>query len=187
MNLGNKLASVREAAHLSRAQLSALLAKKGHIVKTYTLCKWETGVSKPTVEAFLAICDICGVEDIQLTFSGQKRHLRLYDMPVSAGFGSYLDSGDYELIQADDSVPGTADYAVRVSGDSMTPRFMDRQIIFIHEQPVLDEGEIGIFLLNSQAYLKKLEKGFLVSLNSAYAPIPVQACDDFKVFGKVVG
>ncbi len=186
MDLGKRLSEVRENAKLSRAQLSELLKQKGFDVKTYTLCKWETGVSKPTVEAFLAICDICRVMDIRQTFAG-KRLLRLYNIPVSAGCGNYLEDGAYELIEVESTVPSSADYAVRVSGDSMTPCFVDRQIIFIHEQPTLEEGETGIFCLNNDAYLKKLGKSCLISLNPVYAPIPVREHDDFRVFGKVVG
>lgn len=186
MNLGSKLMEVREAANLSRAQLVDLLKKKGFDVKTYTICKWETGVSNPTVEAFLAICDICGVMDIRQSFIG-KRQLRLYDMPVSAGRGNYLEDSDYEMIEVDDLVPDSADYAVRINGDSMMPRYVEKQIVFVHEQPALDEGEIGIFCLNNDAYLKKLGKGCLISLNPEYSPILIQEYDDFKVFGKVVG
>lgn len=186
MDLGIKLSEVREAAKLSRAQLCELLKKRGMDVKPYTVCKWETGVSKPTVEAFLAICDICRVTDIRQTFVG-KRLLRLYDIPVSAGPGNYLDGSDYEMIEVDDLVPDSADYAVRVKGDSMVPRFVDRQIVFIHEQPDLNEGEIGIFCLNNEAYLKKLGRGCLLSINPAYEPIPIREYDEFRVFGKVIG
>lgn len=186
MNLGKKLLEVRESAKISRAQLVELLKEKGFDVKTYTISKWETGVSKPTIEAFLAICDICRVMDIRQTFA-DKRLLRLYDIPVSAGFGNYLDEGSYGMIEVDNTVPGLADYAVRVSGNSMIPRFVDQQIIFIHEQPSLEEGEIGIFFLNNETYLKKLGKGCLISLNSDYAPIPIQEYSSFRVLGKVVG
>ena len=186
MNLGKKLLEVRENAKISRVQLGSLLKEKGFDVKPYTIGKWETGVSKPTVEAFLAICDICRVIDIRQTFAG-KRYLRLYDLPVSAGLGNYLAGGGYSVIEVDGTVPRTADYAVRVSGDSMIPRFVDQQIIFIHEQPSLDEGEIGIFCLNNEAYLKKLEKSYLVSLNPAYEPIPISGSDNLHVLGKVVG
>ena len=186
MNLGKKLNEVREAAGITRARLADLLNEKGYDVKVYTIGKWETGASKPSVEVFLAICDICRVLDIRQTFAG-KRLLRLYDIPVSAGQGNYLDDAEYEMIEVDSTVPNSADYAVRVSGDSMMPRFVDRQITFIHEQSVLNEGEIGIFCLNGDAYLKKLEKGYLVSLNPAYPPIPIRDYDDLSVMGKVVG
>lgn len=186
MNLGKKLLEVRETAKISRAQMVKLLKERGFDVKTYTISKWETGVSKPTIEAFLAICDICRVMDIRQTFAG-KRLLRLYDIPVSAGLGNYLDDGSYGMIEVDNTVPSLADYAVRVSGNSMMPRFVDQQIIFIHEQSTLDEGEIGILFLNNDTYLKKLGKGYLISLNPEYDPIPIQEHGVFKVFGKVVG
>ncbi len=186
MNLAKKLFEVREAAGISRTQLSELLLDKGFDVKTYTICKWENGTSKPTVEAFLAICDICQVVDIRRTFS-EQRLLRLYDIPVSAGKGNLLLDGGYDMIEVESTVPESADYAVRISGDSMMPRFVDKQIVFVHEQPVLDEGDIGIFYLNNEAYIKKLGKGCLISLNPAFAPISIQEYDEFKVLGKVVG
>lgn len=184
--LGKKLLQVREGAKLSQGQLVALMKKRGIDVRAYTISKWETGISKPSVEAFLAICDICRVEDIQHTFAG-KRLLRLYNIPVSAGPGNYLEGNDYEMIEADDLTPDTADYALRVNGESMMPRFVDQQIVFIREQPFLNEGEIGIFCLNNDAYLKKLGRGCLISLNPEYDPIPIREHDEFKVFGKVVG
>ena len=186
MDLGKKLLEVRQAAKISRAQLAEHLKHRNIHVQTYTICKWETGVSKPTVETFLAICDICSVLDIRQTFA-DKKLLRLYDVPVSAGGGNYLDSNDYEMIEVESTVPGSTDYAVRISGDSMMPRFVDKQIIFVHEQPTLEEGEIGIFSLNHHAYVKKLGKGCLLSLNPHYPPIPIQEQDEFKVFGRVVG
>ena len=186
MNLAKKLIEVREAANLSRAQLVQRLGERGIDVKAYTIGKWETGASKPTVEVFLAICDICRVLDIRQTFA-EKRLLPLYDLPVSAGRGNYLDQGEQELIEVDSTVPSTADYALRVSGDSMLPRFIDQQIIFVQEQPALNEGEIGVFCLNNDVYLKKLGRGQLISLNSSYEPIPIQEYDDLRVFGKVVG
>ncbi len=186
MNLGRNLLEVRETAKISRSQLVELLKEKGFDVKTYTISKWETGVSKPTIDAFLAICDICRVMDIRQTFAG-KRLLHLYDIPVSAGLGNYLDNGSYGMIEVDNTIPSLADYAVRVSGTSMMPRFVDQQIIFIHEQSVLDEGDIGIFYLNNDAFLKKLGKGYLISLNPEYDPIPIQDYNDFRVLGRVVG
>ena len=116
-----------------------------------------------------------------------RRFIRLYDIPVAAGTGNFLDSESYEDFEVDETVPDDADFAVRVSGDSMTPRFINRQIIFIREQKWLDEGEIGIFGLNGESYIKKLGHGELLSLNRTYKPIPILEDDAFYVFGKVVG
>ena len=117
----------------------------------------------------------------------KSRAFRLYDIPVSAGAGEYLDEGGYEEITADDLIPDGADFAVRVSGDSMEPKYYDGQILFIRKQETLDEGEIGIFALNGESFVKKLEKNTLVSLNPKYKPIKIQDSDALRIYGKVIG
>ena len=126
-------------------------------------------------------------DDEEDSIKCEMRHIKLYDVPVAAGIGSYLDSDLYEEIEVDATVPKAADYAVRVSGDSMMPRFMDGQIVFIKEQEVLEVGEIGIFEHLGNAYIKMLGHGELVSLNPQYDPIPIGEFDSLHIFGKVVG
>jgi len=116
-----------------------------------------------------------------------RRYIKLYDVSVAAGTGNFLDSDSYEDFEVDETVPEDADFAVRVSGDSMTPRFVDSQIIFIREQQWLDIGDIGIFALNGESYVKKLGSGELISLNPSYEPIRLRESDSFYTFGKVVG
>lgn len=186
MDLGKKLEQVRRSAGLSQSELVNRLMQRGFDIKKYTVSKWESGASRPSVEAFLAVCDICGVDDIRRTFS-ELRRIRLYDIPVSAGHGSFLGDSDYETVEADSSVPDSADFAVRVSGDSMNPRFIDGQVVFVHGQDTLSAGEIGIFFLNGEVFLKKLGDGCLISLNSRYAPIRFSDNDEIRVIGKVVG
>ncbi|MDO4647025.1 MAG: XRE family transcriptional regulator [Eubacteriales bacterium] len=121
----------------------------------------------------------------------EPRILRFYDLPVSAGTGQFLDSDQFSEIEVGDEVSSNADFGVRVAGDSMEPLYCDRQVIWIHEQETLDEGEIGIFYLDGEAYVKKLhhtDTGIeLISLNPKYTPIQVKPGMRFKVFGKVVG
>jgi phage repressor protein C with HTH and peptisase S24 domain len=116
-----------------------------------------------------------------------RRYIKLYNIPVAAGFGEFLDSDDYEDFEVDETVPDEADFAVRVSGDSMLPRFVDGQIVFIREQQTLDIGDIGIFLLNGDAFIKRLGQAELISLNKKYDPIELGEFDSLRVFGKVVG
>lgn len=123
--------------------------------------------------------------------SASLRLIKLYDLPVSAGPGEYLFSGNYEMIEADAAVPLSADFGVRVSGDSMYPRFTDKQVVWVHSQPAVDAGEIGIFHYNGDAYIKRFEQdgqgALLVSINPGYSPIRITDPDSFRVFGKVVG
>jgi len=128
----------------------------------------------------------CETDDIYVS-EPERRYIRLYYVPVAAGAGAYLDSEYYEELEADETVPVDADFAVKVSGDSMEPRYIDGQIVFIKEQHTLELGEIGIFELRGDSYIKRLGRGELISLNPRYEPITIREYDSFHIFGKVVG
>lgn len=120
-----------------------------------------------------------------------SRPIKRYLLPVSAGTGQFLDDDAYDEIEVGSEVPKIADFGVTISGDSMEPRFIDGQTVWVHEQKELSEGEIGIFFYAGNAYIKKLgyagNMTLLLSLNPAYEPIQIQKNKEFKVFGKVVG
>lgn len=119
------------------------------------------------------------------------RLLRFYQLPASAGFGQFLDDEVYELREVDSQVPPQADYAVRVAGNSMEPRFADGQWLYVQQQNTLQPGETGLFLYDGEAYCKQLgQQGglpALLSFNAAYSPIVVAMPQELRVLGKVVG
>ncbi len=120
------------------------------------------------------------------------RTIRLFQLPASAGSGEFLDGEDYETMQVGPEVPESADFGIRIHGDSMEPRFINGQIVWVEKRNDLSNGEIGIFFLDGSAYCKKLHRGrhgsiSLLSINPAYEPIPITENSDFRVFGKVVG
>lgn len=120
-----------------------------------------------------------------------RRSIKLFDIPASAGTGSFLDGENYTVLEVGEEVPSDADFGIRISGDSMEPQFINGQIVWVHQQEDLATGDIGIFYLDGNAYCKKLKDDddglFLISLNNRYEPIPVTENNSFKVFGKVVG
>jgi len=116
-----------------------------------------------------------------------QRRLRLYDLPASAGSGSFLDESSYVVIDVPPYVPASADFALRVSGDSMEPLLQDGQLIYVSKQQSLEVGEVGIFVLNGDSYVKKLGYNELISLNTDYGPIAISELDVVHVLGKVVG
>ncbi|MFI3214628.1 MAG: S24 family peptidase, partial [Eubacteriales bacterium] len=71
------------------------------------------------------------------------------------------------------------------------PKYINQQIIWVHQQDTLQNGEIGIFCLNGDAFCKKLQDDseglFLISLNKKYPPRAVDETDLLTIFGKVVG
>jgi len=118
------------------------------------------------------------------------RILRLYDIPVSAGTGNFLDDSSYEDIEVPSYIPIAVDFALRLSGDSMEPLLTDGQVIWVREQELLDNGEIGIFAYSDNVYCKKLiadgKKAYLRSLNPLYSDIEIKEDFGFKTIGKVV-
>ncbi|MCF0137116.1 MAG: helix-turn-helix domain-containing protein [Oscillospiraceae bacterium] len=120
----------------------------------------------------------------------ELRTLPLYTLPVSAGTGQFLDGEDYEMTEVGDEVSRSANFGVRVSGDSMEPRFHDGQTVWVRQQRSLMTGDIGIFLYDGSAYLKQLTAGdemlLLHSLNPAYPDIPVSPELPLRVLGKVI-
>ena len=110
-----------------------------------------------------------------------------YFVPVSAGFGNPLDNEPAEEIEISDTPKHReGDYVVRVSGDSMFPQFSDGDMVLVKEQPSIEIGEIGIFVLNGDSYIKKLGVNELISLNQKYPPKPYSSSDDIRCLGKVL-
>lgn len=113
-------------------------------------------------------------------------YLPLSDNPASAGTGMYLD-GDYAESVRVRATPEArrSDFAVKVSGDSMEPRFRNGDIVLVSKEPV-EIGETGIFVYEGDGYIKQLGEDCLISLNPAYPNIPIKDRDSFFCQGKVV-
>ena len=118
------------------------------------------------------------------------RELPLFLLAASAGTGEFLDSDSHEMIVVGSEVPEEASFGIRLHGNSMEPRYMNGQIVWVYRTSELFDGDIGIFYLDGQAYCKKLHrrKGFieLLSFNPEYKPIRVTEANEFKIFGRVI-
>ena len=86
-----------------------------------------------------------------------------------------------------------ADFGLIVHGDSMIDAgIYDGDIVFIKEQPVVEEGQIAAVRIDDDATLKrfyKTEDGcMLISANPKYAPMHFSAenCDTVQIIGLAV-
>ena len=112
-----------------------------------------------------------------------------FEQPVSAGKGVYLGDGSQTITR---EVPNTeetrkADFILRVSGDSMEPKYSDGDRLLIKRQHDVNVGEEGIFILNNEGFVKKRETDRLVSLNPVYEDIFFRDEDSIECKGKVIG
>ena len=134
--------------------------------------------------------------------------LDLYLQSASAGCGQFLDDDSRETISLPRSVvPAGTEFVVRISGDSMAPAFYDHQLAFVKRTVDLRPGDLGIFLLDGDGYIKKYEeempeeaemeeylyssgdvqkKPVLLSLNPKYDPIRVTQNNESQIIGKVL-
>lgn len=122
---------------------------------------------------------------------GWITYINCYDLAVSAGTGEpWTDDAGYKtkLEIPTERVPDNAHYCVRVNGDSMRPAYRDGDIVFVERlDDSVREGEIGVFFLNGEGYMKRLGRGQLLSLNPDYSPIPLHDYDDLRCQGRVLG
>ena len=119
---------------------------------------------------------------------GGRRSISLYDMSVSAGRGIYLDSDASDEI----NIPNTAktqiaDYALRINGNSMEPKYHNGDILLIQTCESVEVGELGIFVLDGEAYFKQYGGDRLISLNPEYGDILLKDFTTAECYGKVIG
>lgn len=114
--------------------------------------------------------------------------IETYTLPVSAGTGVYLDDCEREMIEVDDTpITNAANFALKVAGDSMEPVFHDGDLVLVESQPTVEIGEIGIFIVNNEGFIKKFGGDRLISLNPLYDDIILREYDDIYCRGKVIG
>lgn len=80
-----------------------------------------------------------------------------------------------------------ADYAIHVSGDSMEPTYHDGDKVFVEKCGSIDVGEIGIFVVNGDVYIKELGNKCLISHNEKYKLIRIGEGDSVYCCGRVIG
>lgn len=111
-----------------------------------------------------------------------------YDHATSAGTGQYLNDVRVERIEL--PVDVDADFVIPIKGDSMEPDYQDGDLVFIQTSVDLNDGVIGVFNYNGEAYIKQLvidkEQAYLHSLNPEYKDMPITPETDFRIIGEVV-
>ena len=111
-----------------------------------------------------------------------------YDHATSAGTGQYLNDVRVERIEL--PVDVDADFVIPIKGDSMEPDYQDGDLVFIQTSVDLNDGVIGVFNYNGEAYIKQLvideDQAYLHSLNPEYKDMPITPETDFRIIGEVI-
>ena len=118
-----------------------------------------------------------------------KGGVPLFDLPVSAGTGEFLDSdrASRTVTLPESMKEKQVSFALLVNGDSMEPRFKNGDLLFVSACEGVEREELGIFLLDGEGYFKQYMGDHLHSLNPAYGDIPLGEYTDVRCVGRVVG
>lgn len=108
---------------------------------------------------------------------------------ASAGTGEMLLDDILFQVEYNGFVP-PHDIALQVNGDSMEPMFEDKEIIFVEKTNAINSGQVGVFIISGEAYVKKVFIGDdhirLVSLNKKYSDIYISENKEIKLVGRVI-
>lgn len=115
-------------------------------------------------------------------------NLRCSLLKASAGTGNWLDDEQMGTITVVDTPEARkADIVIEVDGDSMQPEYNNGDKVLIRLQPAVEIGEIGIFIIDGNGYIKKFAEDRLISLNPTYSDVYPTEYSDFRCIGKVIG
>lgn len=109
----------------------------------------------------------------------------------AAGPGIYVDDDEYNYeVVTSSKVPHGADELVKILGDSMEPLIMKGEKVYIHHQPMVENGEIAIVRIGEEevtckhVYINKKEVT-LKSENPKYDDMHYDA-EKITILGKVI-
>lgn len=110
------------------------------------------------------------------------------DLGAAAGNGAALGEaqGDEIYLLADHETE-QADEVITVSGSSMEPTFMDGDRVLVQHTDRLRPGEIGVFLVDNEGFIKEYQPDGLHSHNPAYGLIPLSGEETVRCVGRVIG
>lgn len=115
-----------------------------------------------------------------------KRLISYYFKNASAGTGQIVIDNlpDKDIEIPDKPEYKNVSYAIGVNGSSMEPAFHDGDILLVEATREIEIGDIGIFQIDNECFVKKLGETSLISLNKDYKDIPLN--ETAITLGKVI-
>lgn len=201
MNIGEKIKHLRCELGFTQEELafSAQTTKQ-------TIHKYETGIiSNIPASKIKAIADklnttpayLMGWTDENFSLPSNIIPMpKTYHIPLLGTIACGEPILAEENVECEIDIPENinADFALRCKGDSMIDaRIMDGDIVYIKQQPVVNNGEIAAVLVGDEATLKKVYLSgstlTLLACNSSYEPFVYsgEELNNIRILGKAVG
>lgn len=207
MDIGQKIRALRQDRKLTQQELAKLVGVTDKAVST-----WENGTKTPRMGVIEKLADYFGVSKAYLVDDNvTSSTLVPVDfqnidgiIPVPHGkavpiIGSIACGTPVLAVEningyIDVNLQDPADFALVCKGSSMRPRLIDGDVVLIHKQPTVDNGQTAAVLIGEEATLKRVyfpdrEHIILSPENPDFSPMSFakEELNSIKILGKVVG
>lgn len=198
MNIGNYIKKLRTEHGYSQEELGSLLG-----VQRAAVQKWECGTVKnlkrETVKKLSEIFDVdpsSFIDDNYMSINNIISMPKMNRIPILGTIACGTPILANENLEGETIIPENinADFALRCKGDSMIDaRIMNGDIVYIRQQPTVENGEIAAVLIDDEATLKRVyvtkNTLTLVACNSKYQPFVYtgEQLNQIRILGKAVG
>lgn len=199
MTFGEKLKAIRDRRSLSQDELANLLGTSKQVISRY-----ETGQRTPKITTAAEYAKILGISlsaliddaNVPAIPSGFIPVPEMEKVPlvgsIACGQPILAEENVEEMVDA--PAGRGVDFCLICKGDSMIDAGIhDGDIVYIRQQPDVENGEIAAVRIGDEATLKRVYKsdGFLtlVAENNKYPPrvCRTDAMEDIVIEGKAVG
>lgn len=201
MKIGDKIKYYREAMQMTQEELAAMVN-----TSPQNIYKYEKGiVTNIPLTRIEQLAEIFGISPNTLT--GWEEPHNILSIPgimplpanksypllgnIACGTPILAEENISEWVQFPDEI--AADFCLRCQGDSMVDaRINDGDIVFIRQQPKVDNGQIAAVLIGEEATLKRVYRSgdtlTLVSANAKYPPMIYtgEQLSEAHIIGKAV-
>lgn len=197
----NRIKDLRKSIGLSQKELADKL-----FVNQTAVSQWERGVTSPNQQTLITLAKLFNVSTDYLLgqtkktpdFSEVSNIIKFEKFKQIPILGTIACG---EPILAEENIEGYtnieqdihADFALRCKGDSMSPKFLDGDIVLIRQQPTVENGQIAAVLIGTEATLKHVYLSpndiMLTADNPQYSPM-VYAGEDMnniRILGLAIG
>lgn len=198
MNIGDYIKKLRKENGYSQEELGRLLG-----VQRAAVNKWESGTVKNLKrETIKKLSEIFGVDPSSFIDNDYMSYANIIPMPKmnripilgTIACGTPILAA--ENLEGETAIPEdiNADFALRCKGDSMIDaRIHNGDIVYIRQQPTVENGEIAAVLIDEEATLKRVYISentiTLVACNPKYQPFVYtgEQLNQIRILGKAVG
>lgn len=197
MKIGERIRFFRRQRGMSMEYLGKRLG-----VSRQTVFRYENGtIQNVPHEKISRMAEVFAVDESELfgfqPYIEDRSEGAVHSVPmlgdIACGVPIYADEEHGSYAPADDALG--ADFCLRAKGDSMTgARIFDGDIVFVHAQESVENGQIGVVIVEDEATLKRVyyypesEKLVLMPENASYPPLVYVGAEleQIKIIGRAV-